>query len=76
MIEYIKKPHTTIFIGPTGCSKTGLVLDLIEKEYYKHYHYIVIIWPTLPENNKTYHVRRRMWGGLKMMIKFGFVAIP
>ena len=47
MTDYIKKPHTTIFTGPTGCGKTHLVLDLIEKEYNKHFDYIIIICPTL-----------------------------
>ena len=56
MIDYIKEPHTTIFTGPTGCRKTHLVLDLIEKEYNKHFDYIIIICPTL-RWNKTYHSR-------------------
>ena len=34
--------------------KTHLVLDSIEKEYKKHFHYIIIICPTL-QWNKTYH---------------------
>ena len=32
-----KEPHTTIFTGPTGCGKSHLVLDLIEREYNKHF---------------------------------------
>ena len=56
MTDYIKEPHTTIFTGQTGCGKTHLVLDLIGKEYKKHFNYIVIICPTL-RVNKTYHVR-------------------
>ena len=56
MTDYIKEPHTTIFTGQTGCRKTHLVLDLIGKEYKKHFNYIVIICPTL-QVNKTYHVR-------------------
>ena len=51
---YLKKPHTSIFIGQTSCGKTQLVLELIEKEYNKHFDYIVIICPTLREND-TYH---------------------
>ena len=43
MTGYIKKPHTSIFIGQTGCGKTHLALGLIEKEYNKHFDYIVII---------------------------------
>ena len=56
MIEYIKNPHTAIFIGQTGCEKTQLVLELIEKEYRKHFDYIIIICPTLREN-ETCHAK-------------------
>ena len=56
MIDYIKEPYTTIFTGPTGCGKTHLVLDLIEKEYKKHFDYIIIICSTLRENS-TYHAK-------------------
>ena len=54
---YIEKPRTAIFIGQTGSGKTQLVLELIEKEYNKHFDYIVIICPTLRENNKPYHAK-------------------
>ena len=54
MTDYIKDPHTTIFTGPTGCGKTHLVLDLIEKKCNKHFDFIIIICPTL-RWNKTYH---------------------
>ena len=56
MTDYIKEPHTTIFTGQTGCGKTHLILDLIEKEYNKYFDYIIIIYPTLRLNN-TYHSR-------------------
>ena len=54
--DCIKDPHTTTFTGQTGCGKTHLVLDLIEKEYNKHFDYIIIICPTL-RWNKTYHAK-------------------
>ena len=47
MTGYIKEPHTSIFIDQTGCGKTQLVLGLIEKEYNKHFDYIIIIFSTL-----------------------------
>ena len=56
MIGYNKKPHTAIFIGQAGCGKTHLVLELIENYYNKHFDYIVIICPTLWEN-ETYHAK-------------------
>ena len=50
---YKKAPY-----GYINCSnrvrQTQLVLELIEKEYNKHFDYIVIICPTLREND-TYH---------------------
>ena len=55
MTGYITKPHTTIFKGRIGCGKAHLILDLIEKEYNKHFDYIVIICKTLRNNNVTYH---------------------
>ena len=57
MMGYIKKPHTAILIGHMGCVKTYLVLELIEKEYNKHFDYIIITCLTLRENNKTYHAK-------------------
>ena len=57
MTGYIKKPHTSIFIGQTGCGKTHLVLELIEKEYNKHFDFTVIMCPTVQEND-TYHAKK------------------
>ena len=54
MTGYIKEPHTAIFTGQTKCGKIHLVLDLIEKEYSKHFDEIIIICPTL-QCNKIYH---------------------
>ena len=44
----------TIFICPTECGRTHLVLDVIEKKYNKHFDYIIIICPTL-RWNETYY---------------------
>ena len=57
MIDYIKEPHTSIFIAQTGCGKTHLILELIEKEYNNHCDYIIIICPSFRENNKTSHTK-------------------
>ena len=54
MTDSIKEPRTAIFTGQMKCGKTHFVLDLIEKEYSKHFDYIIIISPTL-QYNKKYH---------------------
>ena len=56
MAGYIIKPLASIFTGQTGCGNTRLVLELIKKEYNKHFDYIIIICPTLLENS-TYHAK-------------------
>ena len=45
-----------MFSGPTGWGKTHLILELIEKEYGKHFDYIIMICPTL-RCNKIYHTK-------------------
>ena len=59
MTDYIKEPQTATFTGQTKYRKTHLVLNLIEKEYSKHFDYITIICPTL-QYNKTYHSKERI----------------
>ena len=54
----MKEPHTVLFIAPTGVGQTHLALDLLEKEYKNHFHFIIIICPTI-EHKETY--RGRKW---------------
>ena len=64
---YLKKPHTSIFIGQTSCGKTQLVLELIEKEYNKHFDYIVI---SVQHSEKVIQPIM-LRSGSKTIIKFG-----
>ena len=57
MTWYIKKLHTSIFLGQTGCGETRLDLELIENQYNNHFDYIFFICPTPRENNKIYHAK-------------------
>ena len=68
MTDYIKKPHTNILTGPKSSGKTHLVLDLIEKEYNKHFDYIIIIYPTL-RWNKTYYSKDWITNDDKVWLK-------
>ena len=67
MTGYIKEPHTSIFIGPIGCGKSHLDLDVIEKEYSKYFDYIILICPTLRWNN-TYLFRDWIKNGGKVWL--------
>ena len=50
---FMKEPHTALFIAPAGVGKTHLALNLLENEYRNNFDVIVIICPTLA-NNETY----------------------
>ena len=56
----MKEPHTALFVAPTGAGKTHLALSLLENEYRNHFDFIVIICPTLA-NNETYKSRGWIW---------------
>ena len=57
---FMKGPHTTLFVAPTGVGKTHLALNLLENEYRNHFNFIVIICPTLAPN-ETYKSRGWVW---------------
>ena len=57
------KPHTALFVAPTGVGQTHLALSLLENEYRNHFDFIVIICPTL---GITLHTR----------VEVGFGMIP
>ena len=56
----MKEPHTALFIAPTGVGKTHLALSLLENEYRHHFDFIVIICPTLAQN-ETYKSQGWIW---------------
>ena len=43
--------------------KTYLALDLLEREYFNHFNFIVILYPIL-RYNATYHQRKWFWTDL------------
>ena len=46
-MEYLKEPHTALFVGQTGCGKTEKAMQLLEGVYKIFFDYVVIISPTL-----------------------------
>ena len=41
--QRVQELHTAIFTGSTGCAKSYVILEQINKEYDKHFDYIIII---------------------------------
>ena len=46
----MKEPHTALLVALTGVGKMHLTLDLLESEYRNHFDFIIIICPTLAQN--------------------------
>ena len=57
---FLKEPHTTLFVAPTGVGKMHLALSLLENEYRNYFNFIVIICSTL-RYNSTYKSRNWVW---------------
>ena len=56
----MKEPHTALFVALTGVGKMHLALNLLENEYRGHFNFIVIICPTLAQN-EMYESRGWVW---------------
>ena len=49
-----KFPHSAMFVGVTACGKTEFLLRLLETVYKNHFEFIVILCPTILDNNNTF----------------------
>ena len=57
-MNFPKFPHSTMFVGATNVGKTEYLLRILETEYNNHFKFIVIMCPTILDNNKT-HLSRK-----------------
>ena len=56
----MKEPHMALFVAPTEVGKAHLALDLLEREYFIHFDFIVLICTTL-RYNSTFKNRNWFW---------------
>ena len=56
----MQEPHSVVFVPSTGIGKPHLTLDLLEKEYFNHFDFIIIICTNL-RYNSTYKSRKWFW---------------
>ena len=54
------EPHTVLFVVLTGVGKTHLALDLLERVYFNHFDYVVILCTSL-QYNAMYRSRKWFW---------------
>ena len=53
-----KCPHGAMFVGATNVGKTECLLRILETEHKNHFEFIVIMRPTILDNNKAYLSRK------------------
>ena len=58
--------HTALFVAPMGVGKAHLAVDLLKREYFNHFNFIVILCPTL-RYNETYHRQKWFWPDLHII---------
>ena len=56
--SFPKFPHSAMFVGATNVGKTKYLLRILETEYENHFEFIVIMCPTILDDNKTYLSRK------------------
>ena len=54
-MNFPKLPHS---VGATNFGKTEYLLRILGTEYKNHFEFIVIMCPTILDNNKTYLSRK------------------
>ena len=57
-MNFPKFPHSAMLVGTTNVGKTEYLLKSLENEYKNHFKFIVIMCPTVLDNNKTYLSRK------------------
>ena len=57
-MNFPKFPHSAMFVGATNVGRTEYLLRILETEYKNHFKFIVIMCPTILDNNKTYLSRK------------------
>ena len=50
-----------MFVGATDVGKTEYLLRILETEYKNHLEFIVVMCPTILDDNKTYLSRKRIF---------------
>ena len=65
-----KFPHSAMFVGVMACGKTEFLLKLLETVYKNHFEFIVILCPTILDNNfwTTYLSRKCIFNDKNIFI--------
>ena len=61
-MNFPKFPQIATFVSATNVGKTEYLLRTLETEYKNHFEFIVIMCPTISDNNKTYLSRKWIFG--------------
>ena len=67
-LNFPKFPHSAMFVGASNVGKTEYLLRIVETEYKNHFEFIVIMCPTMLDNNKTYLSRKWIFDNKNVFI--------
>ena len=67
-MNFPKFPHCAMFVGATNVGKTEYLLRILETEYKNYFEFIIIMCPTILDNNKTYLSRKWVFDNKNVFI--------
>ena len=69
-MDFLKFPQSAMFVGAMNVGKTEYLLRILETEYKKSFEFIVIMCPTILDNNKTYLSRKWIFDDKNVFIVY------
>ena len=57
-MNFPKCPCSSMFVSATNVGKTDYLLGILEDEYKNHFEFIVVMCPTILDNNDAYLSRK------------------
>ena len=67
-MNFPKFPHSAMFVGAMNVGKTEYLLRILETKYKNHFEFIIIMCPTVLDNNETYLSRKWIFDDKNVLI--------
>ena len=67
-MNFPKFPHSALFARATNVGKIEYLLRILKTNYKNHFEFIVVICPTILDNNKTYLSRKWIFNNKNVFI--------
>ena len=67
-MNFPKFPHCAMFVSAMNAGETEFLLRILKTKYKNHFEFIVIMCPTILDNNKTHFPRKWIFNDKNVFI--------